>query len=90
MARTQKRIWLEQENPRVGDYVTFGTNPRGANAIRLVIDERAAYYPPVDPDYDETKRLTDSFELILPGTAVAWLMKDEVAVAGTLFVIDQE
>lgn len=87
MARSQKRIWLEQENPKVGDIVTFGTNPRGANAIRLIIDPRAAYYPPIDPDYDETKRLTDSFELTLSGTAVAWLMKDEVAIAGTLFSI---
>lgn len=86
--RTNKRIWLEGDSFKVGDTVTFETDPKGADSIRLVIGEKAAYYPPVDPDYDVTKPLSESFTLEKPGTAVAWLMKKNTAVAGTLFWIN--
>ena len=87
MARSSVRISLVQENPKVGDKVTFNVEARGADEIRLVIGSRAAYWPPVNMLQDVTGDLDDEFELEYPGTAVAWLMKNNEAVAGTLFVV---
>ena len=89
MGRTNKRIWLEGDGPyNVGSEVTFETTPKGATLIRLVIGERAAYWPPVDPDQDTTQSISEStFTLEAEGTAVAWLLKNDVAVAGTLFYV---
>lgn len=87
MPRTSPRIVLDQDNPKVGDEVTFTVEAKGADEIRLVIGARAAYWPPVNMLQDDTGELNDGFVLGYAGTAVAWLIKNNEAVAGTLFTV---
>lgn len=89
MARSSPRIELDQENPTVNQVVTFTVQAKGATEIRLVIGERAAFWPPVGMDQDVTGGIDESYTLHYPGTAVAWLLKNDVAVAGTIFAVTE-